>query len=382
MKILLVCEFFPYGKDLRFSGGVEARTFFIAKHLAKKHKIIVLASQPAGTPAKERLFGFDVYRIGPQRNYSASVGHLFSRLMFIKNAISAAQNLDIDIVDGGNYIAHFIAKKVAKAKKIPAVAWYPDVWAGDWVKNTGIYGIFGEVLERLNLLLGFDAYIAISKQTAQKLERFAKVKSKIIYCGVDKGEFQQAGKKFKNPTIICVSRLAKYKNIKILILAFAHLQSKVKEARLVIVGTGPQEKNLKSMVKSLHITPKVKFFSNLPRKKLIDLYKSSHIFCLPSIVEGFGIATIEAAAAGLPYVNSYIPIQREITRNGLGGFLVEPFSALSYSQKFQELIENRTLYAQKSRRAQKLASFYSWQNIAKETENVYKSLLRAKNLRH
>lgn len=379
MRILLITEFFPTGKDLRFSGGVEARTFFVAKHLSKKHKIIVLASRTVGAPHRERLFGFDIWRVGPQRNYSASVGHLFSRLMFIKNAISFAKNLDIDVVDGGNYIAHFIAKRVAKAKKIPAVAWYPDVWLGDWIKNTGIYGIFGEVLERINLLSGFDTYIAISKQTARKLNRFAKVKPEVIYCGVDKSEFDGKSKKFDKPTIICVSRLAKYKNIKTLILAFAHLQSKVKEARLIIIGTGPEEKHLKSQVKSLNIAPKVKFFSNLPRKKLIGLYKSSHIFCLPSIVEGFGIATIEAAAAGLPYVNSNIPIQREVTKNGQGGFLVEPSSALSYSQKLHLLIKNKSSYNQKSKRAQKLSNLYNWKNIAVETESLYLALSSKKS---
>jgi len=378
MRILLITEFFPTGKDLRFSGGVEARTFFVAKHLCQKHKITVLASRTIGTPTKERIFGFDVYRVGPPRDYTASVGHLISRLIFVKNAIKFANGLDLDIVDGGNYIAHFIAKRIAKAKKIPAVAWYPDVWLGEWFRNAGIYGIFGEILERYNLRSNFNSYIAISQQTAKKLNRFVKKKTKIIYCGVDKNEFVGNLKKFKDPTIICVSRLAKYKNIKTLILAFAHLQLTVKNANLIIVGSGPEENNLKDLVKSLKISKSVKFLSNLPRKELINLYKSSHIFSLPSIVEGFGIATIEAAAAGLPYVNSNIPIQKEITKNGQGGFLVEPSSALSYSQKLHLLIKNKSLYNQKSKQAQKLASLYSWSNVAKDTESVYESLY-AKN---
>ena len=374
MRILLICEFFPTGKDLRFSGGVEARTFFVAKYLSKKHKITVLASRTIGTPTKERISGFDVYRVGPPRDYTASVGHLISRLIFVKNAIKFANGLDLDIVDGGNYIAHFIAKRIAKAKKIPAVAWYPDVWLGEWFRNAGIYGIFGEILERYNLRSNFDSYIAISQHTANKLNRFVKKKTKIIYCGVDKNEFVGNLKKFKDPTIICVSRLAKYKNIKTLILAFAHLHLTIKNANLIIVGTGPEENNLKDLAKSLKISASVKFLSNLPRKELINLYKSSHIFSLPSIVEGFGIATIEAAAAGLPYVNSNIPIQKEITKNGQGGFLVEPFSALSYSQKLHLLIKNNSIYIQKSKQSQKLAGLYSWQKIAEETENVYKSL--------
>ena len=219
MRILLVCEFFPAGKNLRFSGGVEARTFFIAKYLAEKYKVAVLAARLNGTPAKEKMFGFTIFRIGPKRDYTATVGNIPTRIKFIKNAIDFGKSLDVDIVDGGNHICHFIAKQISIYKKIPAVAWYPDVWLGSWIKNTGPLGLFGEILERLNLALGFDGYIAISKQTAQKLKEHIKDKINIIGCGVEEKEFVTKFKKFQNPTIVCVSRLTKYKNIKTLIFA-------------------------------------------------------------------------------------------------------------------------------------------------------------------
>ncbi len=378
MKILLITEFFPTGKDLRFSGGVEARTFFVARGLAKKHEIKVLTSLIKGSPLSERMFGFEIIRVAPKRNYDASVGHMFSRMLFIKNAIDAGKSINADIVDGGNYISHFIAKRIATNKKVPIVAWYPDVWLNTWIKNAGIYGLFGEVLERLNLSFGFDAYITISNQTAQKLKKFVKNKIHIIYCGVDKNEFKNKAKKSNNPTIICVSRLSEYKNIKALIFAFAHLSVKVKQARLIIVGRGPQEKCLKNQTKALKISAKVKFLSDLPRKELVDLYKSSHIFSLPSIVEGFGIATIEAAAAGLPYVNSDITVQKEITKNGQGGYLVDSKNPLNFSQKFQLLLNNPDLYKKKSLESKRLSALYNWESIIKKTESVYYSLLDKK----
>src|SRR3990167_4678365 len=127
MKILLVTEFFPTGKDLRFSGGVEARTYYIAKHLAKNHQVSVLASLTFRTKSREKISNVNVFRVGPPRNYSASVGHFVSRLKFIKNAIEFGSGINADIVDGGNYISHFIAKRISLKKNIPVVAWYPDV---------------------------------------------------------------------------------------------------------------------------------------------------------------------------------------------------------------------------------------------------------------
>ena len=369
MKILLISEFFPTGKDLKFSGGVEARTFYLAKYLARKHQICVITSRGLTSPKVEKMFNFTVYRVGPRRSYMATVGGLSKRIYFIKDAISFGTTLDIEVVDGSNFITHFIAKIIAKRKKIPSVAWYPDVWVGSWINNAGFWGIFGEILERLNLILGFDSYIAISKQTAQKLKGRIKGRIYTVPCGIDHKEFKTSLKKFPKPTIICVSRLAKYKNLRTLILAFAHLSTRLKEVRLIIVGTGPEYHNLKNLTKALKINSKVQFLFNLPRKELIRLIKSS----LPSLVEGFGIATIEACCAGLPYVNSDIPAHREVTNNSKGGFMVDPREPLLFSKRFYELLTRKTLYNQKSKQAKQLAGIYSWQKVAKYTEEVYKS---------
>src|SRR3989338_7123115 len=80
MKILMVTEFFPTGKDLRFSGGVEAGTYFVAKHLAKKHQVCVITSRDLTSPKVEKMFGFTVYRTGPRRSYIATAGDLLKRI--------------------------------------------------------------------------------------------------------------------------------------------------------------------------------------------------------------------------------------------------------------------------------------------------------------
>ena len=160
-----------------------------------------------------------------------------------------------------------------------------------------------------------------------------------------------------------------------MILAFAYLTTKLKEVNLIIVGTGPQGKSLRKLTRALNLESKVKFHSNLTRLELIKLYKSSHIFSLPSMVEGFGIATIEAAAAGLPYVNSDIDIQKEVTQNSKGGFLVSPNEPLMFAEKFQDLLTNINLYQKKSEEAKDLAKNYNWEHIANQTESVYKSIV-------
>lgn len=161
-------------------------------------------------------------------------------------------------------------------------------------------------------------------------------------------------------TIICVARLVKTKRLDQLIKA-------VEKDKLIIVGTGPQERYLKKLAGS-----RVKFYKNLPRRELIKLLKQADIFCLPSVVEGFGIATIEAMACGLPAVLADIPVNREITHNGQGAVFFEPENIEDLTLQLKNI---KIIYQQKKSEALKLAQTYSWKRIYRETKAVYETCL-------
>lgn len=372
MRILMVSEFFPTGRDLKFSGGVEARNYFIAKYLAKQHRITILTTRLFKSPRRERIANFDVIRVGQPQKYLATTSGLISRISFIKNSIIEAMQIRADILDGSNFISHVIVLLISKIKRTPAVLWYPDVWLGSWYQNAGIVGIFGEILERINLKLGASAYIAISKVTYRKLKKYTESKIQIIPCGVDLKEFKNFKKK-KN-IILCVSRLAKYKNIDDLILAFSKVKKSHKDLKLMIVGQGPQKANLQKLVTSLKLKKHVIFLSILKRSQLTTLFKSAKIFCLPSAVEGFGISIIEAAAAGTPYVVSDVSVFKEITKNGQGGLLFNLNDTDDLALKLEKLLKNQTLYNTKSRQALNLSQNYQWSQIAQQTESLYKAV--------
>ena len=370
MKLLIVSEFFPSGKKLKFSGGVEARNFYVAKKLAKKHSITILTSKTDDNQKIGRMFNFKIIYAGSLRSYKPTVGDLIARVSFINDAIKIGRSLDADIVEGTNFISHLIAKQIATKKHIPVVAWYPDVWLGEWVANVGPLGIFGEILERINLKRDFDSYIAISKTTAEKLKNHVNKKIKVIPCGVDIDEFNTKLKK-QPDTILCISRLAKYKRIRTLILAFALLAKSHKNLHLNIIGSGPDYPKLKNLISALKLKKKITFFSNLPRKEVIRLLMLSKIFCLPSEVEGFGIAVIEALAAQTPYVISDIDVFKEVTKNGRGGLMFELENPTDLAQKIERLLEDKNLYLQKVNEGQRLINNYNWSKIADLTEQVY-----------
>lgn len=160
--------------------------------------------------------------------------------------------------------------------------------------------------------------------------------------------------------IICVARLVKTKRIDQLIKAAVKLKDK-----LIVVGSGPQEKQLKQLAKG-----GVKFLKNLPRKELIKTIKQADVFCLPSVVEGFGIATIEAMACGLPAVLADIPVNREITKNGKGAVFFQPENVADLTAQLKNI---KSIYKQKKSEAINLAKTYSWEKIYQQTKRVYEA---------
>ncbi len=380
MKILLVSEFFPVGKDLKFSGGVEARTYYLAKYLAKNNNVSVICTRQPGTPKTENLAGIKIIRVGPARRYNAGaqVTAILQIAGFIHSAIQEGSKIKADIVDGGNFLAHLISKEISRKNKIPVVYWYPDVFLGQWIKTSGpVAGSAGWLMEKFNLLRHPDHFIAISSVTANKLTKVGIPKSKItvISCGVDGKEFVGKIKKKEPITIVCISRLVRYKRVKDLILAFALLCKNRLDLNLKIIGRGPEEKNLRKLCDALKITQKVSFENNLKRIDLIERIKSASIFCLPSSVEGFGISVIEAAAAETPYVVSDIEVFKMITKNGQGGLIFKLGDIKDLANKLETLIEDQNLYNKKQIEVKNLAKSYDWNEIARQTEKLYRKII-------
>lgn len=380
MKILIICEFFPIGKELKFSGGVEARTFFVSKSLSRKHNVHVITTRLPNSKQFEKINGISVHRIGPIKNYrtGAKLSDLVSLYRFTASAIKEGSKLNPQIVEGTNFVTHFIAKQISQKNRTPLVFWYPDVFIGNWIKTSGLVaGLIGNFVEKFNLKRSADLFIAISNSTKSKLIRNKIPQNKIIVipCGVDLGEFKDQGKKLKDPTIVCISRLVSYKRVEDLIWAYAKVQKSITNLKLIIVGRGPQEKKLKTTAKMLKISKRVLFKKNLKRRDLIKTLQSSELFCLPSETEGFGISVIEAAAAKIPFVISDIPVFKEITKEGTGGLLFKTGNIADLSSKIEKLLGDSNLYKKKSEECSKLAKEYDWTKIAAETESLYSALI-------
>jgi len=380
MKILIVTEYFPESAECEVRGGVEARAFYFAKELAKEHTVTVLCAREVGQGEEDIFLGFTVYRCGIARAY-AQGGSIFSRFSFLWSAIWRGRSLEIDVVDGYNFIAYLAAFFIALGRRgIRKIATYHDVWIGEWIRNVGLVsGIFGEILERFSLRVSWDGIIAVSEYTKNKLiaRRMNPQKIIVIPNGVDIKEYESVQvKKFEHPTVAYVGRLVEYKRVEDLLHAIKIVKKQIPEVQCKIIGSGPRENKLKALARELGIDRRVEFLGFVPeRKDVIALVKRSHVFCLPSLVEGFGMVTIEAMAAGLPFVNSDIPATREITGGGIGGLLFEPKNIEDLAEKIVLTLGAQNVSDHQSLQKDRLFRMYEWNRLSYILVEAYKHIV-------
>jgi len=376
VRLLYISEYFPTSQKLDYKGGVEARLTQVVSRLSASHQISVVTSN-IGTK-KETLYGADIYRCGPKIKYDLAPS-IFERLMFVVSAINTALKIDADIIEGTDYVAHFVAWIVGKLKRKPIVAWYPDVFIGSWIKNMGLFsGIFGAILEKFNLSMTWNGIIAISGVTRDKLTHQGVEKKKIIViaCGVDLGYLSKSPKVSpRSFSFICVSRLVKYKQVDRLINALKSREKELGDFTFTIIGSGPQLKQIKNTIKNYKLQKRIKIMGFIDsHKDVLKNIKKSSLLVHPSSVEGFGIVLVEAMAQHTPYIAFKIPAIAEITNNGKGGVLINPFDFDDFVTTIIKFKNNKDYYQNKSKEASSLVKKYDWQKIADETLNYYQKI--------
>jgi rhamnosyl/mannosyltransferase len=143
--------------------------------------------------------------------------------------------------------------------------------------------------------------------------------------------------------IVAVGRLVYYKGFEHLVRAMIQVQ-----AKLLIVGTGPLHDSLTALASQLGVADRVHFLGKTEHAKLVACYHAADVFVLPSIVrsEAFGIAQVEAMAAGLPVVNtnlqSGVPF---VSPHGQTGLTVPPADPDALAASINTLLNDPELRA-------------------------------------
>jgi glycosyltransferase involved in cell wall biosynthesis len=175
----------------------------------------------------------------------------------------------------------------------------------------------------------------------------------------------------RNPVnIVMVARFDRQKDHKTLIEAFKDLT----EARLILVGDGPNLESIKALVASLGIDRRVQFLGF--RNDIPEILARSQIFALISNWEGLPCTIIEAMRAGLPVVASAVGGVAESIVDGETGYLITSNNPDILRQKLANLIYNHTLrQTMGDRGRQKYQAEFTFDRMYTETLELYRQAI-------
>ncbi len=231
----------------------------------------------------------------------------------------------------------------------PSKAW---VGAGD-INNLLQNTLGGRML--LNFLRRSNAfYQVLSTRSQAYLISWGFRREQVVYIpgSVDTEKFRPAPERRPDPhrperNIICVARLEYSKGIDVLLHAWkrmmltsAEWQAQL-EPRLLLVGDGVLQPQLKRMVIELNIQDNVEFLGL--RTDIIDLLQQSWGYVLPSRGEGMPNALLEAMACGLPCIATRVSGSEDILVDGVNGLLVESEQPVELAHALRHLVEDADL---------------------------------------
>ena len=184
----------------------------------------------------------------------------------------------------------------------------------------------------------------------------------------------------KKNWIITICRLVKRKNVENIIKAIKLMPySILKNYKYIIVGNGPERKNLEFMVKNLHLEENVFLRGEVSESEKTQLLSSSKLFIMcPTTYknenEGFGISFIEAQAVGIPVIGSKNGGSPEAIGNG--GLLVEDeLDPKEIAKNIKLLLTDRKLYNQLVQNIQKRIGQFDTKKHVRKIEKIYKEVI-------
>jgi glycosyltransferase involved in cell wall biosynthesis len=228
-----------------------------------------------------------------------------------------------------------------------------------------------------------DLVVSISDEEKRRLIRFGVPREKIVVIMhlPEIAEFSGGGERSftkVRPIIIYAGHIIDWKGIDLLLEAFAQLQEKVPDARLVLLGDGSSRKSLEEQARKLSISSKVSFHGWLRPADAFDLIRASDIAVIPHVVSSMPNKLFTYMHCGKPIVASDYPGIRAILEQNQCGVLFRSGDAKDLSEKLGLLLLDEMLRLRLAANA-KIAAMqrYNWENESRKLLDIYSRLQHA-----
>jgi glycosyltransferase involved in cell wall biosynthesis len=349
------------------AGGAEVFLNEIFQRIAARgHKVTLLCSRHGQAPREQYIGAVRVLRVGPEALINFAAARTALRLareehvdLFVENLCKLPFLMPILTSIPVLPVLHHLFGHTVFYELNPVAATY--VWCFEKLLPTCYRGL---------------CFVTVSESSAADLRQRGVAASRvdIVHNGVALRRFRGSAGPGGEPLLVYVGRHKRYKQLDIVIRAFALVQKARPEARLVFVGKGDDLPRLQTLVRGLKLTAAVTFTGFVPEEEKIDWLRRARAAVYPSTREGWGIAAVEAAACGTPVIASNVDGLRDAVRDGVTGFLVPHRDIESWARRMIEVLNNDDLRERLSVASLEWAANFDWDAEAERMHAIIREV--------
>jgi phosphatidylinositol alpha-mannosyltransferase len=367
MKIGLVC---PYIYPA--SGGVAQHVQFLYHGLRQRgHDVRILTASHGPQRASEG----DIIRLGVGVSVpiNASVGTLTFSPRYLTQIDDMLERERFDILHFHEPFVPFLSLFLLRESTSVNIATF-HAYAG----FSPSYEFGSRALRGYAARL--HGRIAVSAAARHFIDRFFPGDYKVIPNGVDVARFANAVPiaRWQDGTanVLFVGRHEPRKGLLDLLKAHRILRKTGSRSRLLIVGSGPQEREARRYVATRGLK-EVEFLGRVSDTEKAQLFRTADVYVSPATGgESFGIVLLEAMAAGTPIVASDIHGYKGVVRRDREGLLVPPREPRELAIAIDRLLRDPALREQMGAAGQARAEEFSWPRVTAKVEDYYGFVIR------
>jgi glycosyltransferase involved in cell wall biosynthesis len=385
------------------SGGTGRYVHETASRLvAQGQDVSVVTRRRGDVPTRETIEGVDVYRYDlsvAETTLPSILGQFPEAIDAVDRHVTAARRVagPPDVLSFQGPMTSLLVDR-SVGDDATTVTTFHSPWPTEYrIKTRGAEGgglrrfgnielrryLEGRVLDRSDHVVTLSEYMLAMAERVHDRSLAASV----VPGGVDADRFTPTGPTDRRidgePAFLTVRRLSARMGHELLLSAFADVLESQPAARLYLAGDGPRRDSLEGVARAVGVEEETTFLGYVPDDDLPTVYRSADVFVLPTTeLEGFGLATLEALASGLPVVGTPVggtvellsELEEEVSAHGplLVDRVEETALATAMLDWADQAHHARETIGRTCRRY--VRQRYSWDRTARRLQSLYAGL--------
>ncbi len=363
-------------------GGPASYTRTVADRLSQSEPVTVVTYSSVRTSPEDQSLPFRVVRIWTK--WPKGIKHLMYFLRVVQYAGSYQAVFALNAVSAGApaRLAARMYKKNFIVKIVGDAAWERAIGTGktslllnDYQKTQRAG--WADMLHKIQFQVckGAHAIIVPSEYLGEIVKGWGIPEDKVhvIYNGTDFTPSvlskEEARKQLglTGNIILSAGRLVPWKGFRMLIKIMPKLHGINQFFQLVILGDGPDRKNLEAMIRNMGLERKVRLAGKKSRAEMADYIAAADMFILNTGYEGFSHQVLEAMAAGVPLITTNAGGNKEIIHQGQNGFMVKYNDEFNLVEVIRALWSSPEIQERFKEEGKKTAAYFNTEKMFDET---------------